>query len=120
MPHFVVEYSSGVERLVGQETLMGSLYEAAVASGVMNPQDIKIRALAYDTFRFEGNIQTFIHVTVSLLAGRNDTQKEHLALLLRESLDKSCGGVDSISIDIRDMDPVAYKKRLKRTEPPCG
>ena len=92
---------------------MDSVYEAAVASGVMNPQDIKIRALAYDAFRFEGNIRTFIHVTVSLLAGRSDTQKEHLALLLRESLGRSCANVDSISIDIRDMNPVAYKKRLK-------
>jgi len=112
MPHFVIEYSRTIERSVDIEAVMAAAYEAGAQSGVMGPSDIKIRALPYDHFRFAGNIQSFIHVTVSLLEGRTDQQKEHLALLLREFLAKPCAGVDSISVDIRDMNATAYKKRL--------
>ena len=112
MPHFTLEYSRGVERLCDLETVMASIYEVGATSGVMNPDDIKIRALAYDTFRFEGGIESFLHLTVSMLEGRSDQQKEHLALRLRERLAERCPSVDSISIDVRDMNPVAYKKRL--------
>ena len=112
MPHFTLEYSRGVERLFDLEAVMASLYEVGATSGVMKPDDIKIRALAYDTYRFEGGIESFLHLTVWMLEGRSDRQKEHLAVRLRDRLDEQCPSVDSISIDVRDMNPVAYKKRL--------
>jgi 5-carboxymethyl-2-hydroxymuconate isomerase len=114
MPHFVIEYSRGIEERVDLDAVMAAAYEAGAESGIMNPDDIKVRAIAYDTFRFAGNIESFVHVTISLLEGRSDPQKEHLAVLLRERLARCCPDIDSISIDVRDMNATAYKKRLLR------
>jgi 5-carboxymethyl-2-hydroxymuconate isomerase len=55
---------------------------------------------------------SFVHVWVYLLEGRTDDQKEHVALILREKLQAYLVDVTSISIDIRDMNAQAYKKRL--------
>jgi 5-carboxymethyl-2-hydroxymuconate isomerase len=112
MPHFVIEYSRGLEMMADLNAIMNSAHDAGVESGIMNPDDIKVRATAYDSFRFAGNIESFIHVTVSLLEGRTDQQKEHLSVLLRERLARCCPEIGSISIDVRDMNPIAYKKRL--------
>jgi 5-carboxymethyl-2-hydroxymuconate isomerase len=114
MPHFVIEYSRGIEETVDLDALMTAAHEAGAESGVMKAEDIKVRAIAYEAFRFAGNIQSFVHVTISLLEGRSDRQKEHLAVLLRERLARSCPEIDSISIDVRDMNAAAYKKRLLR------
>ena len=35
------------------------------------------------------------------------------ATLLRQTLVEYCPDIHSLSVDLRDMDPVAYKKRLK-------
>jgi 5-carboxymethyl-2-hydroxymuconate isomerase len=91
---------------------MEAAHAAGAASGIMKPDDIKVRAIAYDDLRFAGNIQSFVHVTVSLLEGRSDQQKEHLSVLLRERLVGCCPQIDSISIDVRDMNAAAYKKRV--------
>jgi 5-carboxymethyl-2-hydroxymuconate isomerase len=114
MPHFVIEYSRGLEKTVDLDAVMTAAHEAGAESGIMNPDDIKVRAIAYDVFRFAGNIESFIHVTVSLLEGRSDRQKEHLSVLLRERLARCCPEIDSISIDVRNMNATAYKKRLLR------
>jgi 5-carboxymethyl-2-hydroxymuconate isomerase len=79
----------------------------------MNAADIKVRAMQYDHMRFEGGIDSFLHVTVSLLAGRTDEQKAHLSILLREALGNRFAEVGSISIDVRDMNAVTYKKRAQ-------
>ena len=112
MPHFVIEYSSGLPDTIDPELVMKAAHEAGSASGIMNPDDNKVRALPYETFRFAGGIESFVHVTVSLLEGRSDSQKEHLSVLLRENLIRCCPTVDSISIDVRDMNATAYKKRV--------
>ncbi|MVA98965.1 5-carboxymethyl-2-hydroxymuconate isomerase [Nitratireductor sp. CAU 1489] len=114
MPHFVIEHSAGLDRDDAIEQAIGLCHEAGARSGVMNPDDIKVRAASYERFRFAGGIESFIHVTVSLLEGRTDAQKEGLAVLLRDRLSARFGDVDSISIDVRDMNPVAYKKHLRQ------
>lgn len=112
MPHFVVEYARPLERSLSIAEVMEVAFRAGARSGVMNPIDIKVRAVPIDHFLFQDGVTTFLHVTVSLLAGRSPEQKEHLAILLRADLADAFPEVGSISIDVRDMDPIAYKKRL--------
>ncbi len=114
MPHFVIEHSADLDRDDAIDRAIELCHEAGAQSGVMNPNDIKARALSYRRFRFAGGIESFIHVTVSLLEGRTDAQKEALAVLVRDRLSARFDDVDSISIDVRDMNPVAYKKRLRQ------
>lgn len=112
MPHFVIEYAPAVEEVADIGAVMEAIFEAAAGSGIMNPDDIKVRATAYDHYRLRRPGESFLHVTASLLAGRTDAQKERLAILVREALAELLPSVTSISIDVRDMNQVAYKKRL--------
>jgi 5-carboxymethyl-2-hydroxymuconate isomerase len=112
MPHFVIEYAREVEAEYDINKVMQIAFDSGVASGVMQAADIKVRARPYDYFLMHGKVGNFLHVTVFLLAGRTDTQKEHVSLLLRKNLTAYLETVTSISVDIRDMNTVAYKKRL--------
>lgn len=112
MPHFVIEYARVIEETVDIADVMEGAYEAAVQSEVMQAEDVKVRAIAYDHFRIYGSKGSFIHVTVSLLLGRTDQQKEKVAIEVRAFLARLLPEVTSISVDVRDMNPVAYKKRL--------
>src|SRR5690606_34146848 len=112
MPHMVMEYSRSLEGLVDLRKMMDLAFEAGVRSEVMKAADIKVRAIPYDHVRLEGGLETFLHVSVFLLSGRTPEQKEHVSILMRDSLADAFPMIGSISIDIRDMDPVAYKKRV--------
>jgi 5-carboxymethyl-2-hydroxymuconate isomerase len=112
MPHFVIEYSRDVEEDYDINQVMQIAYDVGVKSGVMTPADIKVRARPYDHFRILNEGDSFVHVSVFLLAGRTDEQKLHVSELLRDCLQSYLSMVTSISIDIRDMDPQAYKKRV--------
>lgn len=113
MPHLVMDYSAdhlGRDR-VGP--LMEQLAATAAATGVMNAADIKVRARGFDDYLIAGRRDSFVHLAVYLLAGRAPAQKESLSVALRETLVGHCPDITSLSVDIRDMDPIAYKKRLK-------
>lgn len=112
MPHFVIDYATDVLDTDGVTQLMNAVYQAGCNSGVMLPADIKIRARAFEHYRLVNPGDTFVHVTAYLLAGRTDTQKEYLAVLVRDHLHECLPNVSSLSVDIRDMNPAAYKKRL--------
>lgn len=112
MPHFVIEYSRDVEDRYDPDRIMQIAFDSGVESGVMQAEDIKVRARPWDHYRLRDDGDSFVHVGVYLLAGRSDDRKEHLATILRENLQAWLVDVTSISIDIRDMNPQAYKKRL--------
>ena len=113
MPHLVIEYSAdhlGRDRI---GVIMDQLAITAARTGVMNAADIKVRARGFDDYLVAGLRDSFVHLAVYLLAGRTPEQKEALSIALRQTLVEHCTDITSISVDIRDMDPVAYKKRLK-------
>lgn len=112
MPHLIIEYSKSLENSVDIDSLMNQVYYAASESNVMDPIDIKIRAIPYSHFKLADSGDSFVHVTCHMLAGRSRDQKVHLSKLLRQYLTEHLPDVHSISIDIVDMDPDAYKKRL--------
>jgi 5-carboxymethyl-2-hydroxymuconate isomerase len=112
MPHLVIEYSAGLEHSVNIPTLLRTTFDAAVAAQVMKPEDIKVRAIPYTHFYFGDGGTSFVHTTVHLLAGRTAEQKRCLSGLLREYQARLLTDVHSISVDIVDMDPAAYLKRL--------
>jgi 5-carboxymethyl-2-hydroxymuconate isomerase len=113
MPHLVIEYSSDTLDEAKVARLMERVSQAASQTGVMKPEDIKVRARGYDDFLVAGRQDSFVHLSVYLLAGRTPEQKVKLSEQLRATMAVLCPDVVSLSVDIRDMDPVAYKKRLK-------
>lgn len=112
MPHFVIEYSRDVENNYDMTKVMQITFDSGVQSGVMQAADIKVRARPYDFFRLANDGDSFLHVGVFLLDGRSDDQKEQVALILRENLQSYLVDVTSVSIDVRDMNRQAYKKRV--------
>lgn len=112
MPHFVLEHSSPLPKTVDLGTVFGQLSQAAAATGTMALADIKLRAIAYESFQLNVGSRTFVHLTISLLEGRTPAQKEHLTTTCRQVLVDLCPQIDAISIDIRDMDAAAYKKHV--------
>jgi 5-carboxymethyl-2-hydroxymuconate isomerase len=113
MPHLVIEYSDGALDHAALVKFMQSLAETAAQTGVMKPEDIKVRAQSYRDYLIAGKQDSFVHLSVYLLAGRTPEQKETLSISLRRTMVDLCPDVISLSVDIRDMDPDAYKKRLK-------
>ena len=112
MPHLVMDYSNdhlGRDRIA---PLLEQLAAAAAATGVMQAGDIKARARGFDDYLVGGKGDSFAHLTVSMLAVRTPEQKVALSVALRETLVAHCPDITSLSVDIRDMDPEAYKKRL--------
>ncbi|WP_445489863.1 5-carboxymethyl-2-hydroxymuconate Delta-isomerase [Rhodopseudomonas sp. RCAM05734] len=112
MPHIVIEHSTDGHASFDATTLMQALHEAAAATGVVQAEDLKIRAMSYATYLVAGKRDGFCHVTLSLLEGRTPAQKVALSEALRAAMVRLLPQTKSLSVDIRDMDAVAYKKRL--------
>ena len=112
MPHIVIEHSTDGHVILDITALMHALHETAAATGVMQAADIKIRAIGIADYLVAGKRDGFCHVTVSMLQGRTAEQKVALSEALRATLAGLLPETKSLSVDIRDMDAVAYKKRL--------
>lgn len=117
MPHFVIEYSEPAAPSTGFSEIFEALCGAAVGTGVMQREDIKLRAVPYRDFQLNDGSESFLHLTVSLLEGRTGDQKEALGIACRAVLVELCPEIDAISVDIRDMHAQAYKKRVKQKAP---
>lgn len=113
MPHLVIDYTSdGHAGHLDIPALMRAVHGAAAATGVMKAEDIKVRAMRYADYLVAGQRDGFCHITVSLLAGRSPEQKLKLSEALRAAMSERLPQTRSLSVDIRDMDPDSYKKRL--------
>ena len=112
MPHFVIEEGNAFANTKQQQKALELAIDCGERSGIMDVKDIKARIQSCSMFLAADGRESFIHITVSLLAGRSAEQKEVLAILVRTAFVRHFSEVESISIDIRDMDPAAYKKHL--------
>ena len=113
MPHIIIEHSTDGHGIAFDTThLMQALHDAAAATGVIQAADIKVRAIAYADYLVARQRDGFCHVTVSMLEGRTPEQKEAVSVALRAAMAELLPATKSLSVDVRDMDAVAYKKRL--------
>jgi 5-carboxymethyl-2-hydroxymuconate isomerase len=111
LPHIVCHYSAE-PKLADIGDVLRKLHDAAASTGVVKAEDLKIRALRFEDYLVAGEQRSFFHVSLYLLEGRTPRQKELLSMELRRVLGEHLTQTHSISVDIRDMDAVAYKKRL--------
>lgn len=112
MPHFIIEHANALTNDADIRDALQITLDCGGRMDFINKDDIKVRLVPY-THILAGDGRTrFLHVTVYLLDGRSYALKETLSLALRDDLDKRFSHVQSISIDIRDMNRACYKKRL--------
>lgn len=111
MPHVVIEYfaQNGIDR----DAVLEAALETTAQSDIMQREDIKVRLAPSEAILFGDGRRSFVHVTLSLLAGRSDDAKLKVAEALTENLRKVCPDIDAISVDIQDLNPACYKKSLR-------
>ncbi|KIZ40051.1 MULTISPECIES: 5-carboxymethyl-2-hydroxymuconate Delta-isomerase [Rhodopseudomonas] len=114
MPHIVIEHSGHAD--FNAPSLMRALHDAAAATGVVQAADLKIRVIPYSDYLVAGARDSFCHVCVSMLEGRTPEQKVAVSEALRAAMVRLLPDTKSLSVDIRDMDAFAYKKRLKASD----
>ena len=112
MPHIVIEHSTDGHARFDAAALMRALHDAAAGTGVVQAADLKTRIIAYADYLVAGQRDGFCHVSLYLLEGRTPEQKVLLSEALRAAMVALLPQTRSLSVDIRDMDAIAYKKRL--------
>lgn len=109
--HIVLEHSADLLDGVDPILVMQALYDTAATHGLMKPEDIKVRLWSTHDYLIGGVVQPFGHLTASLLAGRTGQVKLALSQSLLAQLCKIFPDVERLSVDVREMDDAAYKKR---------
>lgn len=112
MPHCVIEYSSDVAEQVDIDDLVGAVHDGAFSSGLFPEYDIKTRALGYHHHRTGATKDSFVHVSLHLLSGRDDAQKSDLSDKVLASIEPLLSGVVSVGVEIVDMHRASYRKRV--------
>ena len=110
MPHCVIEYASTLKSRLDISQLMIEVYQGALASTLFEPEQIKVRVLDYEHYYQPQNNLEFIHITVSILSGRNDEQKQFLASQILKHVKAQISEQISTTIDIRDLNSACYRK----------
>jgi 5-carboxymethyl-2-hydroxymuconate isomerase len=112
MPQLIIEHSNALLNDMDIKDALQITLDCCGRMDFINKDDIKVRLLPYSHCVAGDGRTCFIHVTVYLLDGRPDALKEILSRALLEDLAERFSAAQSISVDIRDMNRVCYKKRL--------
>ena len=113
MPHCIIEYAKSLETRVKPSTIIDAVLQGSMQSELFQPNDIKVRAMAFEHHRSPATVQNFIHVTVKLLSGRDQQQRAMLAEKVLSQLDRIALSSVSISVDVVSMDKETYAKVVK-------
>lgn len=112
MPHCVIEHFGAFTTSADRNSAMQLALSVCAASNVMSLADIKVRCVEADDILFGDGRRSFVHITLSMLTGRSDEQKDMVAQSLRDMFRDRYRDVQSISVDVRDMNPACYRKSL--------
>ena len=112
MPHCIIEYSDDVATSLPIDDLLAATFEGALSSGLFPAYDIKTRAIAYQHHSTGTTQDSFVHVTLRLLSGRDDQSKVDLSEKLLASILPLLPAVISVGVEIVDMHRGSYRKRV--------
>lgn len=111
MPHITIEYAQVLDNETHAPRLIDVVHQGAVESGLFpDAHDIKTRAIAYQHTRVGNTTDTFVHVTVRLLSGRNDEQKLKLTSGIVQHIRALNLSANCVTAEAVDMNRAAYAK----------
>ena len=112
MPHLIMEYSNSAEDRLNMQGLLEDLHQVAIDSELFSVNDVKSRTIRVHSWLVgdKGNSADFIHITVELLSGRTPEQKRELSRGLMDVLAEQASHIDSLTINVRDMEPESFQK----------
>ncbi len=112
MPYLVMEYSHSVEERVNVPGLLEDLHYLVLSSGLFESASVKSRAQRCQHWLVgkASDDADFIHIDFDLLAGRSAQQKRVLSEQLMAVLLAKAGQIESLTVNVRDMDKDAFQK----------
>lgn len=112
MPHCIIEYSKNIEQQIEVSDLLEAAYQGALESELFNPADIKCRAIAYEHYTSGDDVSGFVHVTVKILEGRSQEQRNVLSSMIFQHVKKQGLAHTSLTVEIVDINAGSYMKAL--------
>ena len=112
MPHCIIDYSQDIAGQIEIDTLMDAVHQGAMDSGLFPEYDIKTRARGFEYHRTGQTRDSFVHVAVHLLSGREDAQKAALSESVLGKIEPLLPQVVSVGVEICDMHRDSYRKRV--------
>jgi 5-carboxymethyl-2-hydroxymuconate isomerase len=113
VPHCIIEYAKEIEQSVSASDLVQMVHIGAVKSGLFEEEHIKTRAIAYEHFRTGSGDSAFVHVSLKILAGRNQQQRKSLTDHVLNELQAIPLSPLSLTVEVRDMERETYSKAVK-------
>ena len=112
MPHVIIEHSDDVAGQIEINLLIDAVHNGTLASELFPEYDIKTRAIAYSQHRTGQTRDSFVHVAVHLLSGRDDAQKARLSESVLAAIEPLLPQVVSVGVEICDIHRESYRKRV--------
>lgn len=110
MPHIILEYSDNMGPDIQQTGLLQQLHTHVSECGLFAPEAVKARSIAYQDAILSQGKKSFVHVTVSILSGRSQQQREQLSDELFALCQKELPTVSALSVNIHEMNKDTYRK----------
>ncbi|MBN8521241.1 MAG: 5-carboxymethyl-2-hydroxymuconate Delta-isomerase [Alphaproteobacteria bacterium] len=110
MPHIVAEYSANLVGRVDIPDLVRGLHAALAGAGVDETR-IKTRAVRIDDYVLGGGKTAMIHVTLSLLTGRDEATRVAYGTALHTCLKAKAaalGDICALTLEVREMTRETY------------
>ncbi len=112
MPHCIIEYTRDIEQEVDIKHLLDVAFDAVNSAGLFDRASIKARAIGYDMYRSGQSRNDYIHIDLKILSGRTPEQKKALSDHMIDTISPHIGRTKSFTVDVIDMDIVAYGKSI--------
>jgi len=111
MPHITIEHSADLANSWKIAALFDAIERAYSESAIIVPQNVKMRAISYDRFRVAGASESFAHITITLMDGPTETEKQALSDKIFNAACDVLAPIRHVTLDIRGMAPATYRKR---------
>lgn len=109
MPHFVIDCSKEILTNLSEHEVNQHIHDVAVASGLFDEGDIKVRMRPFETYMVGGSSDTaFIHVFASIMEGRTTEQKAALSKSVVKKLKGLFPAVSFIAMNVNDFEKATY------------
>lgn len=108
MPHFIIDCSEQIIKLRTPQEIIQKVYDAASATKIFIPEEIKVRINPYQYFTTGNTSNNFIHIFANIMEGRTTQQKAELSKQITTVLKSMFPKVPIISINIRDFEKATY------------
>jgi 5-carboxymethyl-2-hydroxymuconate isomerase len=111
MPHFVIECSEHVLTTKPVGELLRVVHDAAEATGLFKPGDIKVRVRGFQDFTVANTANDFIHVFANIMEGRTVQQRAALSRAIVSKLNGMFPDVPVISMNVFEFEKATYCNR---------